>query len=617
LSVTESEGPFTIPEGSHQNERGEWERIVEAYPLPTERTPFLRHNTTCAAAPATCYEPLLYPGDVTSGERFGGPAYNFGAATFAGATPDARHALINSHVPLTPSPASFGGNTGPLYEWSAEKPPLERLSLVSLLPESEGGEGTGGVPEGLSPDGSRVLFVSGGLYLRDATRSETVRLDLTETGSAPSVGIGSVAGTSTDLSKVFFTGAAMLTTHSGTEGNDLYVCELGPEGPTAPRCALTDLTPARATGHGSLTEPAEISRVLNVSRDGSYVYFLAKGVQAVGATPGGGERENLYVAHEQEGKWITSFIASPVGVGGESVVSPDGRWLAFSSVGSLTGYDNRDVKTGTPDSEVYLYDAETGKLVCASCNPSGARPAGPSVVPSSPHGVEGAVQLGNFVWQQEPGSRSLFDTGRLFFDSGDALVPQDTNGNTDVYEYEPAGVGSCTAADPTFNPMTGGCTGLISSGRGAGESLFMEASAGGSDVFFTTAVRLVGKDTDTALDVYDAHECTAASPCASEEAPLHECASTSECRAAPSAPPSIFGAPSSATFFGPGNLVFETPVKPTVKPLTAAQKLAAALRLCRKRYPHFRKRRSSCERAAHRTYGPKARSKKSGRRRGR
>ncbi len=35
--------------------------------------------------------------------------------------------------------------------------------------------------------------------------------------------------------------------------------------------------------------------------------------------------------------------------------------------------------------------------------------------------------------------------GRLFFDSFDSLVPG-LDGKEDVYEYEPAGVGSCEAA---------------------------------------------------------------------------------------------------------------------------------------------------------------------------
>jgi hypothetical protein len=170
LSMVESEGPFSIPEGSHQNERGEWERIVEASPVPTERTPYLRRNTTCAAEPRSCYEPLLDSEDVTSGEKIEGPETT-GEANFVGATPDARHALISSHVSLTPPPGAFRGTQGALYEWSAERPPAGRLSLVSLLPENEGGEATEGVPEGLSPDGARVLFFSGGLYQRRKRRN--------------------------------------------------------------------------------------------------------------------------------------------------------------------------------------------------------------------------------------------------------------------------------------------------------------------------------------------------------------------------------------------------------------------------------------------------------------
>ena len=57
-------------------------------------------------------------------------------------------------------------------------------------------------------------------------------------------------------------------------------------------------------------------------------------------------------------------------------VSPNGRWLAFMSNRSLTGYDMHDAFSGRPDEEVYLYDASGDKLVCASCNPSGARPVG-------------------------------------------------------------------------------------------------------------------------------------------------------------------------------------------------------------------------------------------------
>ena len=80
-------------------------------------------------------------------------------------------------------------------------------------------------------------------------------------------------------------------------------------------------------------------------------------------------------------------------------------------------------------------------------------------------------------------SRYLSDNGRLFFNSPDDLVPQASNHKEDVYEYEPAGVGSCESP-------TGGCVSLISSGSSGKESAFLEATPSGNDVFFLTAAQL-------------------------------------------------------------------------------------------------------------------------------
>ena len=63
-------------------------------------------------------------------------------------------------------------------------------------------------------------------------------------------------------------------------------------------------------------------------------------------------------------------------VGGRLPGVPERPWLAFMSSEQLTGYDTRDAKSGQPDEEVYLYSAATNGLVCASCDPTGARPVG-------------------------------------------------------------------------------------------------------------------------------------------------------------------------------------------------------------------------------------------------
>jgi hypothetical protein len=586
LAVAESEGSFSVPEGSHQNTQGEWEQIVESSPVPSENTPYLRHNTTCSSAPASCFEPLLDSEDVTSGLPIEGRGQD---RFFAGASPDGSHLFISSPVQLTTAQAPEGTL---LYEWTAGAPAAQRLSLVNVAPDGSR------LAEGLmasSSDGSRV-FLGGcssgacsAFSVRDMASGEAAPLAVTESG-APANGVGNFWGASVDGRRAFFTYGTQLTKDAGTKGSDLYVCELGAVGAGAPKCALRDLTAVPAAGQPGANEDAQVTQALGVSRDGSYVYFVAKGVLAAGATPG----ENVYVAHEHEGTWTTTFIASAhvtlSAEGTARVVSPDGGLLAFVSETSLTGYDNRDAKTGAPDNEVYLYDAGSGRLVCASCNPSGARPVGPSEVPPG-------------LIPRTGSSRSLFDSGRLFFNSADGLVAQDTNGNLDVYEFEPAGVGSCTSASATFNAGSGGCVGLISSGVASGPSVFLDASGTGDDAFFTTRERLVGRDVDTAVDIYDAHVCSGPGDCPSEVEVPPACTTADACRAASAPQPSIFGAPSSATFSGQGNASPPSPPPAKTAAQIRAEKLKKALASCRHRYKRQRKHRAACEKQARRSYG--------------
>ncbi len=124
-------------------------------------------------------------------------------------------------------------------------------------------------------------------------------------------------------------------------------------------------------------------------------------------------------------------------------------------------------------------------------------------------------------------------------------------------------------------------------------------------MFFLTTAKLSALDTDAALDVYDAHVCSSALPCI--EAPSAQpppCTTEASCKASPTPQPSIFGAPASATFEGPGN---PPPPAPAVrKEETKSQKLAKALKACHaKKNKHKRK---ACERAARKKYATKAKS---------
>ena len=492
------------------------------------------------------------------------------------ATPDLGHIVLKTGSGTPEFP--YG-----LYEWTAGK--------LAFVGESQGSFLGGGfdgaiLSHAISDDGSRVIFTGAGgqLYMRDLSTGTTVQLDAS--------GAPIFEAASGDGSKVFFSANAALTGDAGG-GNNLYECEMVEEAGGL-TCKLTDLTPRNPGG-----EDGHALGVVGASEDGSYVYFVAdgvlenKGVPVRGAVRGScepygnpaDEACDLYVRHDG----LTELVAVLSGDdapdwGGQSTingpstgsVSSDGRWLAFMSSGNLTGYDTRDALTDAPDQEVYLYDAETGRLVCASCNPSGARPVGaggeesPLVVGGASFKSGLAADIpgleafnGSYIAKRAYRSRYLSDSGRLFFNSHDALVPQDVNGAWDVYEYEPPSVGGCTGASAAFSARSDGCVGLISSGGSPLESAFLDASEEGGDVFFLTAARLAPQDYDNSYDVYDAHECTADSPCppAGAVAPP-PCGSGDSCKPAPSPQPSSFGAPASATFSGAGNV---SPAAPAAK----------------------------------------------------
>jgi WD40-like Beta Propeller Repeat len=634
--------------------QGEFTSLApEVSPPDSERTLYVRHNFTCAATPETCYEPLVTgaPGyaDVPEGTEFGGnPNQIIGPLRFKGATPDLQHVIFASEVGLTSLLAKEG-----LYEWSAGKTASEELRLVSLLPKNGGpaaapefgdtNPGGGSARNAISADGTRIVWTEaqGHLYMRDTSRGsegETLQLDVVQAG-AP--GNGEIRPqfqiASSDGSRVFFTDEQRLTMDSGASHNspDLYECEIV-EVADELQCKLSDITPVSQDGQG-----ANVLGVLGTSEDGSSIYYVAERVLAEGAVADGSNTsDNLYVSHYDGTSWeVPRLIA---GLSNEddpdwngqnleyltARVSPDGNWVAFMSQRQLTSYNNRDVVSGKPDEEVYLYDASgdggAGSVVCGSCRPTGARPEGVEYARVQ-FGAQLAIRPGTWSTSQYiaaniPGwtaynsgqaryqSHYLSDSGRLFFDATDALVPQDINNNEDVYEFEPVGVGDCAATSSTFSVASGGCVGMISSGTATGESAFVDVSGSGDDVFFLTGEKLVPEDVDTSLDLYDAHVCSSGWSCPDVASVPPPCTTAEACRAAPSPQPAIFGSPASATFSGAGNVTESGATAGSVKPktLTRAQKLEQALKVCRKRK---KGKRAACERQARGLYGAKAANK--------
>ncbi len=441
---------------------------------------------------------------------------------------------------------------------------------------------------GASTDFSHVVFaangnlyewVEGQLHLVNLIPTLGTSCTGAECTPAAAAVVGGGSTVSADGSRVVFTS-------SGNIYDRL-------NGTTTVEVSASQRTPAAGSGGGQYQD---------ASVDGSHVLFTSAGALTNGAVSG--SRGNLYDYDVETGQ-LTDLTAATQGLeipsGWTTRVTPDGTYIAFESVASLTGYDNtvsgggscgRDgfgEQLGTQCNEVFLYDVAANRLICVSCNPSGARPIGPS-------DLNGNTGNPGTSFKYVPRNLSA-DGSRLFFTSSDALLPGATNGLFNVYEWEADGSGSCqSSADNS------GCLYLISDGSGSSNSYFADASESANDVFFETATSLVGQDGDNYEDLYDAR---VDGGFASQDKPVvaPACTSVEGCLSPLSEPPAQLSV-ASAELHGSGNLVTPPEAPTTAVKKTAAQiraeKLTKALKACKKKP---KKKRAQCQKQANKSFG--------------
>jgi hypothetical protein len=452
------------------------------------------------------------------------------AVTISTRLPGGQHVRLASRIPVAPA-------TSCNDEGAPECVPADGIAGSGL-----------GVSRGffslhaISNDGSTVVFRepgTGALYLREhGSRTAQINVDETTVPTAPAPAQFWTA--SADGKRIFFSTKQKLVDGDTNRTEDLYMYDA-----TKPASATDKLTLISQGG----TESGRVQGVIGASDDGKYVYFASGSAFVAQALRG---NQNLYLWHDGSFEYLGYFLSGSavepntpaIGhskrekvEGDTGRVAPDGMHLLFMTpssegfvgVGGYKGFDHGTScihETAQACRELLVYSADTHKLRCASCSPSG--------VALSPLGDAHSTER-HLVFEAESNdylSHALSDDGRfVFFETGERLVPEDTNNQVDVYEYD-------VQTEEQH---------LISSGTSSAPSYFLDASADGHDVFFETEQQLSGWDVDRGYDVYDARM-GGGFP---EPPPPPESCQGDACQ--PAAPQLFDATPASAVFDGPAS----------------------------------------------------------------
>jgi hypothetical protein len=454
--------------------------------------------------------------------------------------PGGTHTIFTSgttgSTPIQLEPDAPQAGIAALYD----RTPDGALHVISLLPGNvTPGEHEAASFEAASGDGSVVAFKIGDQLYARLHDAETV-----EVGGPGAT----LAGISTNGRFAFY-----------LLGGDLYRDDTQTEAVTR------------------ITEAANVA-VVNVPAEGTGAYFVSQRVLTVDRSPTGavaqeGE-ENLYfwdgvglrfvgamTKRDVEGEFTggggfqldglglwTSAFGDGLQAVDPSRSTPNGNALLFESRANLTGYDSGG------KAEVYLYGAQKRTLRCLSCDPTGIAAASNAILQSLFQAGRGeATPAGRFAIVPNLST----DGNRAFFESSDPLVPEDTDGVQDVYEWEAEGEGTCGSQ--------GGCLFLISSGHSAHDNFLFGVSESGDDVFIGTSDLLVPADGDETSSIYDARA-EGGFPTSSRAA---ECLGEA-CQPTPVVP--VEKTPASSTFEGAGNVHSTTSKAVCPKGRTARKK---------------------------------------------
>jgi hypothetical protein len=360
-------------------------------------------------------------------------------------SPDFSHYVFSSvNIPFTPDGVT--GAPGSAYDNDVEDATVEKVSLLAGgadIPKGTGGSGeteeSVKIPA-VSTDGSHILMTTENngyvnMYMR-------VDDGITYEIAGGKYGIRLI-GMTNDGSKVVFSSPDHVTPDDTDYpfSTDIYMWEektgeitrisQGNGAGDSNNCSPSE-DPEEEMGPLCSAVPLKTKRLDSddrIAAETGDVYFYSP-EQLDPGDPGVLNEKNLYVYRKGAVKYVATLDAKTKI--DRIQISPDGSHAAFLTAARLTSYDNQGWR------EMYVYNAETGVLRCASCIPDGEppkvlRPPEETGVAQFPFEPERG-QPSKSVMASQSG-RFMADDGRVVFATSDALVEGDTNGLVDVYEF--------------------------------------------------------------------------------------------------------------------------------------------------------------------------------------
>jgi hypothetical protein len=390
--------------------------------------------------------------------KTGGGSVTFFSSGFMDISQDGKRVVFVSSYHLLPGDASRTEGQS-VYTWDGTSLELVDVDNGGNLLSTCGS--TVSQANGMSVSGDRVFFTTPGgcssgpgkVYLADLVSGDTTEISAshcTRLDCNAATGVFFVGATA-DGHFAYMTTTQQLVDADQDEGRDLYRYDADTD-----QLSLLSGAPSPVTGEVSFQE-----RVFP-SEKGERVYFQASGEMIPGETTTGSK---IMVA-DGSGLHLAADAA---------LVNPAELQLSATGNRALFVTETRiDPDDTDSQGDVYLYEAGSGNLTWVSKGPSGGNAELPARIEASAPLSRSEFQYGNLKLY-----RAMDAAGdRLFFQTAESLLPQDTNNEADVYE------------------LWNGDLGLISPGNQPLRSDFAGVSKDGKTVAFGTNAALVGGDDD-------------------------------------------------------------------------------------------------------------------------